>query len=328
MSEKSNPYPIMPKNFLAKGVWSEMNTGKNKYIGHLVYPMTVQDTSEGEVYKLDTAYDQHYNDNAGPTETAPEIHSGETGIKYKMEQFRFNYLLNPKKINKAPNPARKRAQEEEVGTIFTTRACRLKFEKLCADALFAESVWTTENSSSVDFSDPDAEILSTLYTLAGDFELLNGYLPSAMVIGGKIYNYILANKQIVSKIPNIDWNNITDQNILNAIRGAQLQNLQTIYVGRQSYTISNVKEATIVRARLWGDYIWMGDIDESIAGKSVDTTDGATMGVSLDGAEDPSIRTWRTENMAPGVEFVEADIQLGTVNVDVNKGALLKSLLD
>ena len=319
--------PRMPKDFLAKSVWSEMNTGKDKYIGHEVYPLTVQDTSTGEVYRLDSAHDQMYEDNSGPTETAPEIHAEEKGTEYVMERIRFNYLINPKKINKAPNPSKKRAQEEENGTVFTTRACRLRFEKMCADKLFAEGVWGVENPSAVDFSDEDAEILTVLYTLAGDFEELNGYLPKVMVVGGKIYNYMLKNKQIISKTPNIDWANITSQNILNGIRGAQLEEMQKILVGRQTYTISNVKESTIVRARLWGDYIWMGDIDSAIAGQAVDSTDSATMGVSLDGAEDPSISTWRTENMATGAEYVEADIELGVVNVDVNKGALLTSLL-
>ncbi len=148
-----------------------------------------------------------------------------------------------------------------------------------------------------------------------------------MVLSSTVYGWMSKNEELLSKIPNILWNNITSQNILNSLRGGALEDMQQILIGKQKYTISNVKEENIVRASLWSDdFIWMGDIDESIAGQNVDNTDSATMGVVLDGSEDPETRTWRTDNMEPGLEYVESMIKIGVVNVDPDKGALLTNL--
>jgi hypothetical protein len=319
---KLNVYPRMPKNLMAKGVWTDMNMS-GKYIRHLVYPNISMDTSSGTVYKLKANADQLYNNNTRAVDRAPLLPGADqNGVDYVMNTYRFNYLLDPDKINKAPDRKKKREQEEQLGVIYTTRACRLKLESDAASLLFKTSEWDTEEASAVDWTDENASVLAEIYDLADAFELANGYYPPHMVIGGTPFNYLLKNKQVISKLPNIDYANITADNILQAIKGSSLMNLQKMFVGAATYTISNVKEDTVVRSRLWGSYVWVGDLSEPLG----DSTEGATIGVELEGEEDVKTRTWRPEEADEDVEFVEAKTKKAVVNVDTSKGALLTGI--
>lgn len=329
MSYKNNPYPVIPTQTLIRGVWSEMQQAKQNYIAHRVYPVTIQDVSDGKFYKMKANDDQLYEDTVSPTDKAPELSSSQNDVSFKMKEVRFNYLLDPKKINKAPNRARKRMQEEETGKIITTRACRLFFEKMAADNLFKESTWGFEDEAGADISNKATDIITILNNFAEEFESINGYLPRKIVMNSTVLGWMLNNTGIRDKIPTQLWNNLTSENILLGLRGGKLENLEEILIGRTSYTISNVKENTVVRGKLWSsDYIWMGDIDDTIAGTSIDTTESATAGVVLDGSEEPTIRVWRDEHMKAGVEYIEAGIDIGVVNVDTNKGVLITNLLN
>jgi hypothetical protein len=281
------------------------------------------DTSSGTVYKLKANADQLYNNNTRAVDRAPLLPGADqNGVDYVMNTYRFNYLLDPDKINKAPDRKKKREQEEQLGVIYTTRACRLKLESDAASLLFKTSEWDTEEASAVDWTDENASVLAEIYDLADAFELANGYYPPHMVIGGTPFNYLLKNKQVISKLPNIDYANITADNILQAIKGSSLMNLQKMFVGAATYTISNVKEDTVVRSRLWGSYVWVGDLSEPLG----DSTEGATIGVELEGEEDVKTRTWRPEEADEDVEFVEAKTKKAVVNVDTSKGALLTGI--
>lgn len=327
MSYKNNPYPTIPTNTLIKGVWSEMQQKKEMYIAHRVYPVTIQDTSEGMFYIMEANNDQLYEDTVSPTDKAPELNSSQKGISYKMDDVRFNYLLDPRKINKAPNRAKKRAQEEETGKIVTTRACRLKFEKKAADSLFLKNIWGFEDEAGADMSNKATDVITILQNFAEEFESKNGYLPRKIVMNSTVMGWLLLNTGIRNTIPNTLWGNLNSENILLGLRGGKLEAIEEILVGRVSYTISNVREETVVRGKLWSsDYIWMGDIDESIAGTSIDTTESATAGVVLQGNEEPAIRIWRDEHMKANTEYVEAGLEIGVVNVDPKKDVLITNL--
>lgn len=322
-------YNNIPVDANAMGVFSEMATKEN-FIATKVLPQNpALDPYRGDIYSLSSVTDQLDDKPTSARERGREIEVKENKISYVTTPYKITTFCDPDKAKAKVDPARARLMDRQNGVAIVTKNRATLMEKKAADTFFNTSNFSGSNPATQWSTTASAKPIKDLNALAYAIGVATGIAPNAIIFGHKPWRDFASNETLLNTRSVLKDQVLTQAQAIDLIRTGELENISNIFVGRGSYTSSNINAGTLVRTSLWGNFVWIGYIDFA---PNADTLLSATVARyeestnSMGQTQMVAIREFIEEDKDPDALYIEGKVEFAYKTLDANLGRLLTNV--